>query len=327
MKDSSKQGPTIDRLKVATRLIEIPIETPREMEERLVRLGYRGQKQARQAVCVFAYRHLQRLRRVFLQEIARESLPPREHLLLAGPSGCGKTYLAESLFRNMLGLPCAVVDITQFSEVGYHGEDVVTLLSRLYEAAGDDLDWASTGLIILDEFDKLASRSLPGRFAGGPSKDVSGAGVQRELLTLLSGRAAEFPVRAPGRPGWGPRLTMPLDNLAFVACGAFSGLSCAAPTDKPIGFHANKIEGSAFRASYSDQVDTQAFVRFGLMPELMGRMRVVPFEPLPADVMRSILEDNALPRYVAEFSCEGIGLVVENCVKDAIIRRALKDQV
>ncbi len=197
--------------------------SPREIDTRLSELGYRGQQEARRAASVLAYRHVRRLRRIHLEGIAPEP-GTRENCLFLGPTGSGKTFLVELLFREILGVPTLIVDATQFSETGYVGDDVTTMLSRLYEAAGGDVAWAGCGAICMDEFDKLATSRSDARFAGQQTtKDVSGFGVQRGLLNLLSAPRADFP------PDFGftsrtPPMPMELSALTFIACGAFSGL-------------------------------------------------------------------------------------------------------
>ena len=155
--------------------------------------GYIAQDAAVRAISLFAYRHVSRLRRIFLQNTSRESLPPKTNMLFVGPTGCGKTYLVEILFREILKLPTVVVDMTGFSETGYVGQDVNTVLTRLLYGADMNLTLAALGVICLDEFDKLSSGQNNAVFAGaGTTKDVSGLGVQRELLKMLE--SIEMPV-------------------------------------------------------------------------------------------------------------------------------------
>ncbi len=155
-----------------------PVEAYRAIEAR----GYRGQEAARRALCLMAYRHVRRIRRIYVEGLPREALPPKANHLLLGPTGCGKTFLVELLFREVLKLPTVVVDITTFSETGYVGNDVGTILTRLVHAAGGSPLLASVGVVCLDEFDKIASGQNNAVFAGaGTTKDVTGLGVQREL--------------------------------------------------------------------------------------------------------------------------------------------------
>ena len=196
---------------------------PREIDARLTDMGYRGQEEARRAAAVLAYRHVRRVRRLYLEGLAPEG-HSRENCLFLGPTGSGKTFLVELLFREILSVPTVMADATQFSETGYVGDDVNTVLSRLFEAAEGDVAWASCGVICMDEFDKLATNRSDSRFAGQQTtKDVSGFGVQRSLLHAA--------VRLPHGLPPGLRLHQPHPaavhghgGLTFIACGAFSGL-------------------------------------------------------------------------------------------------------
>ena len=151
---------------VVQRLEKIDVLTPRQVEQRLLECGYRGQKKARRAGSVLAYRHLQRLRLQFLEQLPTDELPEREHYMFLGTTGSGKTYLAELLFREILPVPTLVADTTRFSETGYFGDDVQMLISHLFELAGQNRAWASCGVVCLDEFDKLATSRSSTRFAG-----------------------------------------------------------------------------------------------------------------------------------------------------------------
>ncbi len=320
---------------VQERLTQLTLLSPRDCDSRLGELGYRGQLRARRAASVMAYRHIRRLRRIFIENVPVAELGPRENYLFVGPTGSGKTHLCELLFRHILGVPTAVVDITQYSETGYIGEDVASILGRLYEAADQDLAWAACGVVCLDEFDKLASSKSNARFAGeGTTKDVSGFGVQRGLLTLLSGPDAAFPAEA-SLGGMGAKLTMPLFGVSFVACGAFSGLTTTADLmldHERIGFgrSGRRPEEEAIAVAYDDRVleQTSAFAAYGFLPELIGRFsRMVAFAPLDAETLRSILEDNLLAHYRDEFAVEGLDLVVEPEVVDTIVEGARHREV
>jgi ATP-dependent Clp protease ATP-binding subunit ClpX len=316
---------------VRERVAALEVLSPREIDQRLSDLGYRGQQEARRAASVLAYRHLRRLRRIHLEGLAPEP-GTRENCLFLGPTGSGKTFLVELLFKEILGVPTIIVDATQFSETGYVGDDVTTMLSRLYEAAGGDAAWAACGAICMDEFDKLATSRSDARFAGQQTtKDVSGFGVQRSLLNLLSAARADFP------PDFGftsrtPPMPLELSALTFIACGAFSGLK---GTAEELGGHQERMgfgrevgrrEAAIAEKVTDDQLEqTTAFARYGFIPELIGRFsRIVSFAPLDAKTLGSILEDNVLRTYEREFAHEGLNLVVEPAVREWVVARALK---
>ena len=313
------------------RLEVIPEQSPRAIDARLESLGYRGQPQARKAACVLAYRHLQRLRHLHLDgEIATPGT--RQNCLFIGPTGCGKTYLVELLFREILQVPAVIVDATQFSETGYVGDDTSTILSRLLAQAGGDIGWASCGIICMDEFDKLATSRSDARFAGQQTtKDVSGFGVQRGLLTLLSAQKMDFP------PDFGftsrqPPLSMPLAAITFIACGAFSGFKGVVEQlddESRIGFgrivKPRQPEAIAAGIMEEELSRTTAFSRYGFIPELIGRFnRLVTFAPLDAETLKSILIDSVLAEYRQEFDCEGMDLIVEDDVLDHVVDGAMR---
>lgn len=321
-----------ERAKVAKKLEALPIMSPRGIEEALIKKGYRGQKFARRAGAVLAYRHMQRLRREFLDKVDEEDMSLRENYLFLGATGSGKTFLTEMLFREILGVPTVVADVTRYSETGYIGDDVLMLLSELYEAADQDRAWASCGIICLDEFDKLAASRSAARFAGeGTTKDVSGFGVQRGLLNLLSGTSSPFPTDF-GYSAFGQKLTMPLHNIMFIACGAFSGLKQVSDLaegggNASIGF-LEKVEKEAdeslvSRIGFELMEDTRAFANYGILPELVGRFsRMVPFQPLSSEVLKEILELNVLKSYRKEFEAEKVELIVEDEVIEFIVESA-----
>lgn len=315
---------------VRERVAALEVLAPREIDARLTELGYRGQEDARRAAAVLAYRHLQRVRRLHL-----EGIPPeggRENCLFLGPTGSGKTFLVELMFRELLRVPTVLVDATQFSETGYVGDDVNTLLSRLFEAADGDVAWAGCGVICMDEFDKLATSRSDSRFAGAQTtKDVSGFGVQRSLLHLLSASQADFP------PDFGftsrtPPMAMPLSAVTFIACGAFSGMKGMAEAlshTERLGFGRevkSRGEQAIAEKLTEEQLEhTAAFARYGFIPELIGRFnRLVSFAPLDARTLGEILQANVLRAYEREFAHEGLQLVVEPEVREHLVARTLK---
>jgi ATP-dependent Clp protease ATP-binding subunit ClpX len=320
---------------IRDRVAAIPLLAPREVDARLLALGYRGQQHARRAASVMAYRHVRRLQRLVLEGESEAMLGPRENYLFIGPTGCGKTHLVEILFRDVLSVPSVTVDITQYSETGYIGEDVTMILARLFEAAGGDLAWAACGVVCIDEFDKLASSRSNARFAGeGTTKDVSGFGVQRGLLTLLAGTEAQFAADF-GYAQMAPKITLPLSCVTFVACGAFSGLKSTADAlgrAERIGFGrvGEKVDPEAIAVRFDTEVleHTAAFAAYGFLPELVGRFsRVVGFAPLDRETLGQILRDNVIASYVAEFEREGMTLEVTPEVLEYVVAKALKREL
>jgi ATP-dependent Clp protease ATP-binding subunit ClpX len=298
----------------------LPLPAPAEIAAGLERLGYKGQDAQRQALALMAYRHVRRLKRIHVEGVQPGELPPKQNVLMIGPTGCGKTFLVELLFRHFFKLPTVVVDITSFTEAGYVGDDVRTILTRLIAAADDDTLIAECGVICLDEFDKLASAGSSARFAGqGTTKDVSGYGVQRELLAMLESSVVSVPMDY-GFSAFGQRAEVSTRDIPFIACGAFSGLDELLRERRAlIGFRGR---GAADEDTLT--VDEVAvFQKFGFLPELIGRFaRIVTFAALPRETLREILCANVLPQFQREFHGEGLQLTVTDAALEHIITRS-----
>lgn len=312
----------------------LPLLSPKEIFRKLEDHGYRGQDRGRKAISLMAYRHVKRLKSIFLEGVKREKLPPKTNYLLMGPTGCGKTFLVELLFQKILQIPTVIVDITCFTESGYVGDDVRTILTRLILSAGGDPKIASCGVVCLDEFDKIATAKSSVRFAGeGTTKDVSGLGVQRELLKMLEGSDVAVPLDF-GYSSFGDRLILPTVDIPFLACGAFSGFKYTSQTkdgEESIGFRRKPKKRAVEKIAYSledgDIEDVETFQVYGFLPELIARFtRIVPFDPLGHDILKSILKDNVIGRYAKEFEQEGLELHVSSSVIDHLISQALKKQ-
>src|SRR5262245_25451040 len=303
---------------------DLPAIAPPEIAERLEQLGYKGQDEPRRALSLMAYRHIRRLKRLHLKGESRRLVNPKQNTLLVGPTGCGKTFLLESLFQQVFQLPTVIVDITSFTESGYIGDDVSTILTRLLYAAEGNLLMASCGIVCLDEFDKLASSTSNSRFAGeGTTKDVSGYGVQRELLKLIEGTQVMVPMDY-GYSAYGQRAPLSTRDIPFVACGTFSGMDELLRNEgKSIGFRGK--EGINLDKQTQVLEEIEIFQRYGFLPELMGRFsRIVRFQPLPIETLRRILLDNVLPQFIREFKFEGLQLTVSEAAINHIVERSLK---
>ena len=308
----------------------IPFLTPREITATIRETGYVGQDRAVTAVSLMAYRHVSRLRKMHLEGISRDLLPDKTNLLLVGPTGCGKTHLVELLFQHILQLPTITVDLTGYSETGYVGQEVTSILTRLLYAADLNQVASSVGVVCLDEFDKVASGQNNAVFAGaGSTKDVSGLGVQRELLKMLE--AAEISVPNDlSHSEYGARTVMSTSDIAFIGCGAFSGFKgitdAARAEDIGFGRKAGGHDPDRIAVSYTedDVAAVRHFHRFGFLPELIGRFkRIVPFQSLSAEQLADILRQNILRQYRNEFRFEEIQLEVDDAVLQLMVRQAL----
>jgi ATP-dependent Clp protease ATP-binding subunit ClpX len=299
---------------------QLPLLPPIEIADELEHLGYRGQEAQRRSVSLMAYRHIRRLKRLYVDGEDPRTLPPKQNLLMVGPTGCGKTFLIELLFQSIFKLPTVIVDITSFTESGYIGDDVRTILTRLIDAAGDAAFLASVGVVCLDEFDKIAASGSNARFAGqGTTKDVSGYGVQRELLAMLEGKELMVPMDY-GFSEYGNRVKLSTRNIPFIACGAFSGLDDLQNKRANIGF--NHKEDEADELSL-DEVGL--FQKYGFLPELVGRFsRIISFPALQTETLRQILRENIIPQFKNEFRGEGLELTISDEALNYLVKRSEK---
>lgn len=322
------------KLQAVESLARIPNRAPKDLYRELGQMGYVGQEQARRSLCLMAYRHVRRLKDRYLHKVPARKLPPKSVALMIGPTGCGKTHLAELLFGHLIGVPVATLDITGFTESGYVGRNVSEILSQLMTTAGENPFWAMMGICVLDEFDKLAGSSSNARFAGeGTTKDVSGYGVQRELLGLIEG--GSYPASRGDRLFGGGRVPMiRSDDVGFVACGAFSGMKELSVLTRggEFGFRSGKRKprgrgGIDYQLEEQDIASVEVFHRYGFLPELIGRFSaIVRLAPLGERELKEILVRNVLPRYEEEFRREGLTLtvpakVVKKIVEDALERK------
>ncbi|HZS38682.1 MAG TPA: AAA family ATPase [Polyangia bacterium] len=320
---------------------ELPIIPPKKIFAKLEEAGYRGQDEARRAVSLMAYRHVKRIKRIYLDGAKREQVMPKANFLLIGPTGCGKTHLVELLFQQILRLPTVIVDITTYSETGYVGQDPNTIITRLLHAADDNPLLASIGIICLDEFDKIASGQNNAIFAGaGTTKDVTGMGVQRELLKMLEAGEVVVPLELT-HSTYGDHIVMSTGDIAFIAAGAFSGFQQVARRRGAIdrigfgrakGFKNGKTpdqgggQDTIAVTFTSEEVENIAnFQAYGFLPELMARFtRIVPFRALDAGTLKDILRGNVIDRLTREFEDEGFKLVVTEPALDYIVAESLK---
>lgn len=320
--DFTFEEPPNDAEKVKNFVAELPVLNPREIFNELDKLGYKGQDEQRRALSLMAYRHIRRLKRIHVGGVDRESLPPKQNVLMIGPTGCGKTYLVELLFQSLFKIPTIIVDITSFTESGYVGDSVNTILTRLILHADGDAHLAECGVICLDEFDKIASSGSSARFAGqGTTKDVSGYGVQRELLAMLQGSTVTVPMDY-GFSEFGYRAELSTRDIPFIGCGAFSGFEEILRENKGgIGFS----QKTKTDAEILTEQEAQSFQRFGFLPELIGRFsRVVSFPKLAHEILRQILTENVLPQFQNEFSGENLKLNVTPEAVNFIVKRCEK---
>jgi ATP-dependent Clp protease ATP-binding subunit ClpX len=301
---------------------QVPLLSPADISSELEQLGYKGQMDQRRALSLMAYRHVRRLKRIYLEGESPKDLPPKQNVLMLGPTGCGKTFMVELLFQNILKLPTVIVDITSFTESGYIGDNVRTILTRLMLNANGNQLLAECGVVCLDEFDKIASSSSNARFAGqGTTKDVSGYGVQRELLGMIHGTDVVVAMDY-GFSEYGPRVQVSTHNIPFIACGAFSGMDDLLRENRSnIGFR--NAPGEDLSQLTLDEVGS--FQKFGFLPELIGRFtRIISFPKLSTETLKQILTENVLPQFINEFRAEDLELTVTEAALNHLVARSEK---
>lgn len=296
------------------------IPAPHKIKEQLDQYVI-GQDQAKKIISVAVYNHYKRIGSPLADDIEIE----KSNLLMIGPTGCGKTYLVKTLAR-LLDVPLAIADATSLTEAGYIGDDIESVLSKLLAAADDDVEKAETGIVFIDEIDKIAKKK------DSNHRDVSGESVQQGLLKLLEGSEVEVPVGANSKNAMVPLTTINTKNILFICGGAFPDL------DKIIKERLSQKSTIGFQGELKDRFDNDTKIlnkvtmddirKFGMIPEFLGRMPIVcTLDKLDEEMLKTILiepKNAILKQYKKLLEIDEVELIFDDSAIEAISRKAME---
>ncbi|HHZ64383.1 MAG TPA: ATP-dependent Clp protease ATP-binding subunit ClpX [Flavobacteriales bacterium] len=294
-----------------------PVEIKEHLDQYVI-----GQEEAKKTISVAVYNHYKRI----AQEISTDDVEiEKSNIIMVGETGTGKTLIAKTIAK-ILNVPFCIADATVITEAGYVGEDVESILSRLLQAADYNEAATEKGIVFIDEIDKIARKS------DNPSitRDVSGEGVQQGLLKLMEGAIVNVPPQGGRKHPEQKLIPINTKNILFLCGGAFDGL------DKIIARRL-KTQVIGYRAKETEEIDRENLFqyvtppdikRFGLIPELVGRLPVLSFlDPLDQKTLRLILtepKNSLIKQYTSLFELDGVKLTFDDKVLDLIVDKALE---
>lgn len=312
-KEGEASKPIID-----IRDIPAPHKIKAQLDEYVV-----GQEHAKKVMSVAVYNHYKRVATGTMDDIEIE----KSNMLMIGPTGCGKTYLVKTLAR-ILDVPLAIADATSLTEAGYIGDDIESVVTKLLAAADNDVEKAESGIVFIDEIDKIAKKKNTN------SRDVSGESVQQGLLKLLEGSEIEVPVGANSKNAMVPLATVNTKNILFICGGAFPGL------EEVIKQRLSKQTGIGYQAELKDRFDKDKNIhsrvtvedvrKYGMIPEFIGRLPILfTLDGLNKEALVKILKEpkNAiLKQYQKLLELDEVKLEFDEGSLEAIAEKALKKE-
>lgn len=295
-----------------------PIEIKKFIDQYVI-----GQDDAKKYISVAVYNHYKRL----MQKDTKDDVEiEKSNIILVGETGTGKTLLAQTIAR-MLHVPFTIVDATVFTEAGYVGEDIESILTRLLQSADYDVSAAEKGIVFIDEIDKIARKS------DNPSitRDVSGEGVQQGLLKLLEGSIVNVPPQGGRKHPEQKLIPVNTKNILFICGGAFDGVERKIGqrlNTQVVGFEASKHLQRIDRENLLQYIAPQDLKSFGLIPEIIGRLPVLTYlNPLDRTALRNILtepKNSIIKQYTKLFSIDGIELTFDEKTLEYIVDKAIE---